>query len=310
MELIRGIHNIRQAHKGCVLTIGNFDGVHLGHQAVLKQVIAKARALGYPATVMTFEPQPLEVFSPDTAPARLTRLRDKYVHLAELGVERLLCVRFNPAFAAMTPQAFVERLLVEKLGVKFLVVGDDFRFGQKRSGDFAYLEEQGQKFGFEVVSTHSFCLSAQRVSSTLIRNALANDELEQAESMLGRPYSIAGRVAHGNKLGRTIGFPTANVQLKRLVSPVSGVYAVRVLGLPEGSKGGVANVGNRPTVDGVRQQLEVHLFDYNADLYGKQIEVQLLHKLRNEVKFASFDALKAQIELDAQAAREWLDEHE
>ncbi|OOF22298.1 MULTISPECIES: bifunctional riboflavin kinase/FAD synthetase [Salinivibrio] len=307
MELIRGIHNIRARHRGCVLTIGNFDGVHLGHQAVLRQVVEKARALNLPATVMLFEPQPLELFKGEKAPARLSRLRDKYTQLAKLGVDRLLCVNFTPAFAAMSADHFVDRLLVEQLGVKFLVVGDDFRFGLKRSGDFARLARAGQEHHFDVVSTESFCVSDRRVSSTAIRDALAAGHLAEAADMLGRPYSICGRVAHGRKLGRTIGFPTANVLLKRRVSPVSGVYAVQVEGAVTGQRlPGVANVGVRPTVDGVRQQLEVHLFDQSIDLYGKQLEVYLLHKLRDETKFASIDALKMQIQRDASAARAWL----
>ncbi|PSW04173.1 bifunctional riboflavin kinase/FAD synthetase [Photobacterium lipolyticum] len=308
MELIRGIHNIKPEHHGSVVTIGNFDGVHLGHQAVLRQVLAKARALGLPATVMSFEPQPLELFAGDKAPARLTCFRDKYLQLKQVGVERLLCINFNAHFADMSAQDFVRRLLVEQLGVKFLVVGDDFRFGKGRCGDFAMLVAAGKEFGFTVVSTQSFCVSEQRVSSTAIRQALVNDDLLLAESMLGRPYSISGRVSHGRKLGRTIGFPTANVPLKRRVSPVSGVYAVEVFGVEGAPIPGVANVGHRPTVKGVRRQLEVYLFDFQSDLYGRQIEVVLRHKLRDEIKFESFDALKAQIERDAQTARVWLSE--
>ncbi len=306
MELIRGRHNIQAKHHGCVLTIGNFDGVHLGHQQVLQQVSEHAKRLGLPSTAMTFEPQPLELFAKDKAPARLTRLRDKYVQLSKLGIERLLCINFNAHFANLTADHFIRDLLVKRLGVKFLVVGDDFCFGKGREGNFAMLEQAGNQYGFEVVSTHSFCLEQHRVSSTAIRDALAGDRLEEAAKMLGRHYSISGRVSHGRKLGRTIGFPTANIPLKRRVSPVSGVYVVQVLGLGDTPLGGVANIGNRPTVNGVRQQLEVHLFDVHANLYGKQLEIELLHKLRNEEKFASFEALKQQIELDAEAARAWL----
>jgi riboflavin kinase/FMN adenylyltransferase len=306
MELIRGIHNIKSHHKGCVLTIGNFDGVHLGHQEVLRQVSERAKDLGLPSTVMTFEPQPLELFAKDKAPARLTRLRDKFVQLSKLDIERLLCINFNHRFATQSPQSFIRDLLVERLGVKFLVVGDDFCFGNQRKGNFAMLQQAGEEFGFDVVSTQSFCLQQLRVSSTAIREALAQDKLAAAAQMLGRDYSISGRVSHGRKLGRTIGFPTANIPLKRCVSPVSGVYTVEVLGLAEQPIGGVANIGNRPTVNGVRQQLEVHLFDFKANLYGKQLEIVLLDKIRDEHKFESFDALKQQIELDAEAARVWL----
>ena len=306
MELIRGIHNIQPHHQGCVLTIGNFDGVHLGHQAVLEQVSLQAKALDLPSMVMTFEPQPLELFAKDKAPARLTRLRDKFVQLNKLDIDRLLCVSFNTYFASLTADEFITDLLVKRLGVKFLVIGDDFCFGRGRKGDFAMLQQAGKRYGFEVVSTQSFCLQQLRVSSTAIRNALAQDDLPAAAQMLGRDYSISGRVSHGRKLGRTIGFPTANIPLKRCVSPVSGVYVVQALGLGEQAIGGVANIGQRPTVNGVRQQLEVHLFDFQANLYGKQLEIVLLQKLRDEHKFDSFDALKQQIELDAEAARVWL----
>lgn len=309
MELIRGIHNIKAQHYGCVLTIGNFDGVHLGHQSVLRQVSQQASMLGLPSTVMTFDPQPLELFAKHNAPARLTRLRDKFVQLSKLGLERLLCVNFNQEFANLTADEFISDLLVKRLGVKFLVVGDDFCFGRGRLGNFEMLKLAGKIHGFEVVSTQSFCLQTDRVSSTLIRDALAKDDLALAATMLGRDYSISGRVSHGRKLGRTIGFPTANIPLKRCVSPVSGVYVVEALGLGPQPIGGVANIGNRPTVNGVRQQLEVHLFDFQANLYGKQLEIVLLHKLRNEHKFESFDALKQQIELDAEAARVWLRQH-
>lgn len=304
MELIRGITNIKPWHSGCVLSIGNFDGVHLGHQAVLRGLIAQARRLNVPACVMIFEPQPRELFSGGQAPARLTRLREKYQQLARLGIDRLLCVRFTRDFAAQRPEHFIRDLLVDKLGVRFLVVGDDFRFGQHRKGDFELLSRAGAEFNFEVVSTQSWRRNSQRVSSTLIREALLSDRLDDATAMLGRAYSLCGRVAHGAKLGRTIGFPTANVALKRQVSPVSGVYAVE-LHLAGAAHPGVANIGNKPTVNGTQALLEVHLFDFSGDIYGKQVEVMLRHKLRSEQKFASFALLKEQIQRDAVAARHW-----
>ncbi|PMH39735.1 riboflavin biosynthesis protein RibF [Vibrio sp. 10N.286.49.B3] len=311
MELIRGIRNIKPQHHGCVLTIGNFDGVHLGHQEVLSQVSERASQLGLPSVVMTFEPQPMELFIKDQAPARLTRLRDKYVQLSKLNIDRLLCVNFNTYFANLSAEAFIRDLLVTRLGVKFLVVGDDFCFGKGREGNFAMLQQAGLQYGFEVVSTDSFCVPTQttskvRVSSTAIRDALAVDNLDDAEQMLGRLYSISGRVSHGRKLGRTIGFPTANIPLKRCVPPVSGVYVVQAQNAEGNMLGGVANIGQRPTVNGTRLQLEVHFFDFAADIYGQQLEVLLLHKLRDEKKFESFDALKDQIKLDAEAARVWL----
>ncbi|MFV8846189.1 bifunctional riboflavin kinase/FAD synthetase [Serratia fonticola] len=303
MQLIRGIHNIRARHRGCVLTIGNFDGVHRGHKALLGQLKQEGRRLGLPVIVMIFEPQPLELFAADKAPARLTRLRDKAKYLAQAGVDYLLCVKFDLRFAAHTAQAFVAELLVEKLGVKFLMVGDDFRFGAGRQGDFPLLELAGQEFGFEVVSTPSFREGDLRISSTAIRNALRDDDLPLAETLLGHPYSISGRVVHGDELGRTIGFPTANLPLKRLVAPVKGVYAVDVYGLGPEPLPGVANIGTRPTVSGVRQQLEVHLLDVTMDLYGRHLDVVLRAKLRNEQRFASLDALKQQIANDVVTAR-------
>lgn len=302
VELISGIHNLRDRHHGCVLTIGKFDGVHLGHQAVLSQVVDKAKELGLPSTVMVFEPQPEELFTPEQAPARLSPLRDKYTQLKALGIDRLLCVKFDRHFAAFSAQAFVEQLLVDKLGIQYLVVGDDFRFGRGRVGDFTTLQEEGRKCQFEVVSTQSFRLEDCRISSTAIRNALDDDNFELAEQMLGRPFVIAGKVLHGDKRGRTIGFPTANVLLKRRKAPVNGVFAVNVT---VGRKlySGVANVGHRPTVNGQRSQLEVHLFNFEGDLYGKFISVALTHKIRQEMKFDSFALLHQQIQQDAQVAK-------
>ncbi|TEW56791.1 bifunctional riboflavin kinase/FAD synthetase [Psychromonas sp. RZ22] len=305
MELIRGIHNLQQQQQGCVLSIGNFDGIHLGHHAVLSRLLKEAKRLQVPATVMTFEPQPAELFSGNNAPARLSRLRDKFVQLDKLHLDRLLCVSFTHEFANLSAEQFIEQLLINKLNVKFLVVGDDFHFGYQRLGDFALLQEAGKKYGFEVVDTKSLSQDASRVSSTRIRNALAKGQLQQAEQMLGRKYSIAGRVGHGRKLGRTIGVPTANLFLKRRVSPVSGVFVVSVLGIDDKVYHGVANIGRRPTVQGERQQLEVHIFDFQGDLYGIQLEVLLEQKLRDEVRFDSFAELKIQIDKDIQQAREW-----
>lgn len=228
MELIRGTHNLRAEHRGCVLTIGNFDGVHLGHQAVLQQVRTKAQALGVASAVMTFEPQPQELFQPDEAPARLTNWREKFLALRAQDVDRHIVIEFNKKFASQPAREFIEKTLVDKLGVKFLVVGDDFRFGYKREGDFALLKKAGNELGFEVVDTRSYRQQQQRVSSTAIRQALEQGDFEQAEAMLGRPYQMQGKVVHGRKNGRTIGFPTANIPLKRLKSPLHGVFAVTV----------------------------------------------------------------------------------
>ncbi|HCR3982943.1 TPA: bifunctional riboflavin kinase/FAD synthetase [Kluyvera georgiana] len=304
MKLIRGIHNLSQAPHGCVLTIGNFDGVHRGHQALLQGLRAEGRARGLPVVVMIFEPQPLELFAADKAPARLTRLREKLRYLAESGVDYVLCLRFDRRFAALTAQDFISELLVKRLGVQFLAVGDDFRFGAGRQGDFLLLQKAGADFGFDITSTQTFCHGGVRISSTAVRQALADDNLEQAERLLGHPFIISGRVVHGDELGRTIGFPTANLPLRRQVSPVKGVYAVEVAGLGDKPLPGVANIGTRPTVAGMRQQLEVHLLDVAMDLYGRHIDVILRKKIRNEQRFASLDELKAQIARDVLTARE------
>ncbi|MEL0629032.1 bifunctional riboflavin kinase/FAD synthetase [Psychromonas aquatilis] len=305
MELIRGIHNLQPQPQGCVLSIGNFDGVHLGHRAVLSRLLKEAERLNVPATVMTFEPQPAELFAGKNAPGRLSRLRDKFVQLEKLQLDNLMCVSFTHKFANLSATDFIEQLLIKKLNVKFLVIGDDFHFGYQRLGDFELLKEAGKKHGFEVVDTRSLSQDTCRVSSTRIRSALASGNLQQAEQMLGRKYSISGRVGHGKKLGRTIGVPTANLYLKRRVSPVSGVFAVSILGIDKEVYTGVANIGCRPTVNGERQQLEVHIFEYEGDLYGRQLEVILEKKLRDEVRFDSFAELKTQIDKDIQQAKEW-----
>ncbi|MBA6232397.1 MULTISPECIES: bifunctional riboflavin kinase/FAD synthetase [unclassified Colwellia] len=302
MQLIRGIHNIQAEDHGCVLTIGNFDGVHLGHARVIKALIEKAKALNCSPAVMIFEPQPQELFSPNTAPARLTRLRDKYFLLKNLGVQRLICVNFHREFARKSASEFIEQLLVKQLGIKHLIIGDDFRFGKNRLGDFSLLKQAGEKFDFTVSDTASFKLEDSRISSTKIRKALENNELADVEEMLGRAYSIIGRVFHGDKRGRQLGFPTANVLLKRRVSPISGVFVVKV-NTVEDCFYGVANIGSRPTVAGIRQQLEVHIFNFNKDIYGQTIEVVMLKKLRNEIKFSSLDELTMQISQDSEQAK-------
>lgn len=302
MELVHGLHNLREKHRGCVLTIGKFDGVHLGHKAVLSQLIEQAHQRRLPSSVMVFEPQPEEVFFPTKAPARLSTLRDKYAALKAIGIERLICVKFNQTFAAQSPEHFIENLLVKDLGVEFLVVGDDFRFGKARVGDFTMLTNAGKQHGFNVVNTASFRLKDCRISSTAIRQALEMGDFDTAAQMMGSPFAITGKVIHGEKRGRTIGFPTANVLLKRLHTPLSGVFAVRVKIHDEVFKG-VANIGHRPTVDGTRSQLEVHLFDFQEDLYGQTISVVPTAKLREEQKFDSFDNLKQQIVDDAKQAR-------
>ena len=311
MQLIRGFHNLAhraELEKGCVLSIGNFDGVHLGHQNVLARLIDKSLALNLPSVVMIFEPQPREFFaqksrdfSQNQPPARLMRLRDKLKYLGEAGVDFVLCVRFCEKFAKLSAEEFITDLLVKQLKVRYLSVGDDFRFGAKRAGNYETLRNAGLKYRFAVEESHTHSLEAERISSSLIREALQADNLTLAEKLLGKPYSIAGRVAHGNKLGRTIGFPTANIMLNRLVTPIQGVYAVQVE-TKSGKFNGVANVGNRPTINGSKPLLEVHIFDFNQAIYGEAIEVSFLHKIRNEIKFPSFEELKTQIKKDYEQA--------
>lgn len=303
MEIIRGLYNLRRRPRGCVATIGNFDGVHLGHQAVLGQLADRAAELNLPMVVITFEPQPREFFTHGDTPPRLTRFREKMQALRRFSVDSVVCLRFDRALAAMPAAEFIRRLLVDGLDVRYLVVGDDFRFGAARAGDFAMLREAGARQGFQVAAMHSFSIDGERVSSTRIRAALAQDDLATAEKLLGRPYRMCGRVAHGDERGRTIGFPTANIHLHRKSSPVNGVYAVEMFGLENAPLAGVANVGTRPTVGGTRSQLEVHLLDFSGDIYGRYVHVDFLHKLRPERRFESLDALVAQIRADAAAAR-------
>ena len=303
MELIRGLQNIRSKHHACVATIGNFDGVHLGHQAVLGQLAEKAVELCLPTVLITFEPQPMEYFVPDKVPARLTRFREKILALQRYSVNRVCCLSFNNKLANLTAQAFIEQVLVEKLGVKYLVVGDDFRFGLNRAGTFETLVEAGKKYGFQVVSMHTFEIDAERVSSTRIRAALEKGDMSNAEKLLGRRYRMSGRVAHGEKLGRELGFPTANIHLHRHASPVQGIFVVEVFGLDEEPLQGVASVGTRPTINETKALLEVFLLDFNQDIYGRHIQVSFLKKLRDEKKFDSLDELKIQIQRDVEQAQ-------
>lgn len=305
MELIRGAHNLRPRHRGTVATIGNFDGLHLGHQAVLGQLAEQAAELGLPATVISFEPLSREFFMGEKAPPRLQRFRDKLLAMRRFSVDRLLCLRFDRRLAEQAAEAFVEELLVERLGVRYLVVGDDFRFGHGRAGDFQLLREMGARLGFQVAHMHSFVMDEERVSSTRVREALAQGKMDAAQRMLGRPYRLSGRVAHGDKRGRQIGFPTANLKLGPRPQAVRGVYAVEVFGLEQDPVRGVANAGKRPTVNGTQNRLEVHLFDYDGDLYGRQLHVDLLARIRDEQRFESLDALKAQIARDAEQARQF-----
>ena len=296
----------------CALTIGNFDGVHRGHQAMLGCLQAAAAERGLPATVMTFEPHPREVFTPALAPARLTSLREKIELFRLLGVERLVLVRFSPRFARLSPQEFIQEILLTGIQARWVLIGDDFKFGAKRAGDLAVLREAGIQHGFEVASLGSVLVDGERVSSTAVRAALAQGDLDQARQFLGRPYSISGRVVHGDKLGQELGFPTANIQMKHNKPPLSGIFAVELsrftqLDRPDGHRlPGVASLGVRPTVkvDGVAT-LEVHIFDFHARIYGAHVRVDFLRKLRDEEKFPDLPTLIAQIERDVVEAKKY-----
>jgi riboflavin kinase/FMN adenylyltransferase len=306
MELVRGLHNLRPRHRGCVLTIGNYDGVHLGHQHMIDVVRAGAREFGVPATVLTFEPTPREFFQGERAPARLTRLREKLEALAAYGVDRTIVARFTERMSRAPAADFVG-FLVGDLGIRRIIVGDDFRFGRERKGTVSTLREAGRRDGFDVEQVAPFELDGERVSSSLVREALEAGDLVRATRMLGRPYRITGRVRSGRRLGRTLGFPTANLALHRKVIPLWGIFAVRVHGGGLVDHPAVASLGTRPTVDGTEPLLEVHAFDFSGDLYGKLLRVDFVARLRDEHKFETLDALVAQMHIDAAQARRALD---
>ena len=303
MELVRGLHNLRPQHRGCVATIGNYDGVHRGHQHMLAALVARARELALPATVVTFEPTPREYFEGPDAPARLTRLREKVQALACYDVDRVVCLRFDARLAALGARAFEDDLLGARLGVRHVVVGDDFQYGRRREGTMATLRAAGERLGFTIEQATPFEVDGERVSSSLVRAALEAGDLARATKLLGRPYRISGRVQHGQRLGHRLGFPTANLALRRKVIPLWGIFAVRVSGPGFASHPAVASLGTRPTLDGTVPLLESHLFDFDAELYGRKIDVDFVARLRDEVRFDTIEALVAQMHRDANAAR-------
>jgi riboflavin kinase / FMN adenylyltransferase len=308
MKLIRGLVNLQSQATECVATIGNFDGVHIAHQAIVKQVIAKAKLLGLPSCVLVFEPHPKEFFMAEQPPARLTCFSEKYHRLKTLGVDKLLVLQFNQSIRQMPAADFVEQVLIKQLRIKHLVVGDDFHFGHKRQGNYQLLQAMAKKH-YSLEPTPSVLVKAERVSSTLIRNALANHDFKKAEQLLGRKYSITGKVGYGQQLGRQLNFPTANVAIKRKVMPLSGVFLVKAHWLCTQSKQvkyawGAANCGVRPTVDGKNYRLEVHLLGVSPDLYGIELTVDFYALIRVEKKFDSVDALKQQIEQDVVLAQD------
>ena len=303
MELVRGLHNPRERHRGSVVTIGNYDGVHRGHQHMLASVRDHSQRLGLPSTVVTFEPTPREFFEGPAAPSRLTRLREKLEALAEYGVDRVVVLRFDRRMQGLSADEFVERLLVNGLGVRHMVVGHDFHFARRREGTIETLRAAGAAHGFTVEEVGRFLLDGERVSSSLVREALNEGNLDRATHLLGRPYRMAGRVRLGKKLGRTLGFPTANLALQRKVVPLWGIFAVRVSGAGLVDHPAVSSLGTRPTVNGTDPLLEVHLFDFDGSLYGRYLDVDFIARLRDEQKFESLDALVAQMHRDAAAAR-------
>ena len=304
MRLIRGLQHLEPFHDGCILTIGNFDGLHLGHRLVIERLAEHGKRMQLPIVAMVFEPQPLEYFLGDHAPSRLTRLREKAIQFAKLPIDALLVLPFIRTLADYDAEKFIDDILVAKLNVKHLVIGDDFHFGKARRGNFAMLQASGLAAGFAVENTHTLELDGMRISSTLIRDALQAGRLDQARVMLGRDYSVCGRVAHGDKRGRQLGFPTANVLMFRKNTPIAGVFAVTMTGLDGNEYHGVANVGVRPTFDGgAKAVLETHLFNFNADIYGCYVEVHFKQKIRDEVRFASLEALQTQIKADVEVSK-------
>lgn len=313
MKVYRGLPN-DDARTPCALAIGNFDGVHRGHQAMLARMGEAAACLKLSASVMTFEPHPREYFAnlagdPNKAPTRIANLRDKLQALANAGVDRVIVEHFNASFAAMTPQEFIERILVKGMHVKWLIVGEDFRFGSRRAGDLALLMEAGKRYGFEVEALPTVLNAGTRISSSAVREALACGDFTQVKQMLGHPYTISGRVIHGQKLGRNIGFPTLNLRIAHKRPALSGIFVVQVHGLADRPLAGVASLGIRPTVDDSgRVLLETHVFDFNQSCYGKLVRVEFLKKLRDEEKYSDLPTLTAAIARDAQQARDYFRE--
>jgi len=304
MLVFRGIP--QSTSQSTVLTIGNFDGVHLGHQALLQRLVSYARQVALPAAVMTFEPHPREFFAPDSASARLTSLREKLELLQACNVERVHVCRFNAQLAALDAQQFIEKILVRGLSVRHLIIGDDFRFGRGRSGDFSMLAAAGIEHRYTLEAMSTVQLGDTRVSSSSVREALQAGDLARATQLLGRPYSISGRVVHGDKLGKQLGFPTANIQMKHNRPPLSGIFVVEVSGIGARNLQGVASLGVRPTVHAKgRPVLEVNLFDFEREIYGRHLRVDFLHKLRDEEKYADLEILKQKIARDVENARNY-----
>ena len=305
MRLIRGQRNLTQCMPPCAVTIGNFDGMHLGHQHLLEQLQATASRKNLHSAVVIFEPQPIEFFAPDKAPERLARFREKHNYLKSRQIDFLLCLKFDATLASLDATDFVKTILVDGMNMHYLMIGDDFRFGKNRRGDFHMLRECGDLFGFAVENSETLLINGERVSSTSIRTSIKNDDFKLARQLLGRPYALSGKVAHGKKLGRRLGFPTINIKMGDKSLIVKGIFAVRVKGIDNHALPGVASIGTRPTVNGVDTILEVYLLDFSQDVYGRCVEVEFLHKIRDEEKFDSLAILNCHIKNDIDEAQRY-----
>lgn len=306
MEIIRGLHNVRDRHKGCVSTIGTFDGVHLGHKQLLISIRERAAEYKTRSLLVTFEPQPREYFRGSLVPARLTRFREKMSLFEEEGIDHVLCIPFNERTRTIQAQAVIDQFLVRMLDVRHLVVGDDFRFGSNAEGNYDMLKEAGRQHGFGIDQIDTLELDSKRVSSTLIREALADGDLRLASKLLGRCYFMMGSVVKGRQIGKTLGIPTANIRLQRYRSAVEGIFAVTVQGLDQTHRGS-AYVGTRPTIQGTDPLLEVHLFDFDGDLYGERLKITFHKKFRSDEAFESIGDLQDQMFRDLEAVRAWFD---
>jgi riboflavin kinase / FMN adenylyltransferase len=305
IHLLRGLHNVTAVHKGCVATIGNFDGLHQGHQAVIQVLGKEAKRLHLPSCVILFEPHPQEFFCGVKAPARLMRLREKVKIFQNLAVDRIICLRFDKHLAQMKAGTFVKKILVDRLGIRLLIVGDDFRFGKDRQGNFVYLKKLAKRYHFTVIALPSLLFDGKRIGSSRVRTAVKEGNFALASYLLTRPFILSGRVMHGDQRGHLLGFPTANIALHRLVSPVSGVFIVQVHGLGAKPLPAVANCGRRPTVGGVKNILEIHILNFDETIYGHCLQVEFLKKIRDEKKFASLAELRKQISVDVMTAKKY-----
>lgn len=308
-RLTRSLTNVIPSQQGGVVTIGNFDGVHLGHQALLRETVEKARELNVSSLVMTFEPHPFEFFGGEnTTIPRLTRMREKFLALRDCGIDHVLIIPFNHELAGKSASDFVKEYLYQSLRPVHVMVGDDFHFGRKRQGDIHLLTELGQQYGFTASAMPTLEMDGERISSTRVRKVLHDGDHQLVRRLLGRPYTMQGRIRHGEQLGRQWGFPTANIFLHRAMTPLMGIYTVLVHGLADQPLPGAANLGVRPTVNGTRTLLEVHLLDFNQEIYGRYVTVEFCEKLRDEVRYPSIELLKEQIAKDVAVSRHYFQE--